>query len=243
MSAKVSRSVLLYHLYLKNNWKEVTTQLLTDVPHTDIYIHVAYNGRRDFAMLPFTLLWLKRRFKIKMIFISKNNPQYGECIGFEKFRKYINWEQYDIGTYIHSKGVTKPDSKPVADWRELMRYFVIERMDLCVKAFEERYALYGVNLFDGKGRTDHAFAYAPYLYRGNFVSFNLRNIRAQFLETRLDFAYYGVEGFWGKLCGIDAAFNVFESGVAHYEQEFPEEFYKQPSITVQKLRETGSNSH
>ena len=46
-------------------------------------------------------------------------------------KKYIKPE--DKILYIHTKGITKPDSKPVKDWRDLMEYFCIKKSIDCIK--------------------------------------------------------------------------------------------------------------
>lgn len=221
------KSILLYHLYLVNNWKAVTTQLLAEVPHDTIIVNLSFDLRYSYEVL--RAYWFLKKYKqVKKIFVTQNNAKYGEILGFEKFRQKVNYEGYDILTYMHGKGVTKPQDPHVADWREFMRYFIVDRFDLTQEAFEQGYGLYGVNLFQNPdNEPKYAFKHTDYIFRGNFVSLNLHLLKEAFLNTRVAPDYYSVEGFWGKLCPYEKAYSPHNSGVHHYKTLYPPEKYKE----------------
>ncbi|MCP4521841.1 MAG: hypothetical protein GY827_09170 [Cytophagales bacterium] len=220
------KSIVFYNLYLKNTWRSVTKEILTNRPQDDLIINVSFDLRYIYK-LPFVLFFLWK-FAPKKIFFSRNNAKYGETIGFNKFLKYCSLDSYNILTYIHSKGVTKPNREKENNWREFMKYFVMDRFDLTIKAFEEGFHLYGVNLRKYQGtdeERDHTSLYTDYWYRGTFVSVNLNELRQKILMTTVPNNFYGIEAFWGNLTPIDKAFSPFNSNISHYQAPFPKEKY------------------
>ena len=221
------RSVLLYHLYPKGDWKNITKKLLSCVHHDDIFIHVNLDISDKLFSKNKILSRLKCIPKVKKIFISGNDRKLGEVPGFQKLRNEIDFNQYDIATYIHSKGVTKSDNPNIKDWVELMRYYILERHDICIKAFGKGYALYGVRLSKFKGgKRINCYRFSDFWYAGNFVSVNLNMLRDEFLNTPVPQDYYGVEAFWGLLCDLDLAFNAHETPYSLHDHPYPPELYR-----------------
>lgn len=50
--------------------------------------------------------------------------------------------------YIMNKGVSKPDIKPISDWRESMIYWNIEKWRECVQKLDEGFDAVGINVVD-----------------------------------------------------------------------------------------------
>jgi hypothetical protein len=222
------KSILLYNLFPKTIWKEVTSKILNNVPHDTIVVHVSMPFYA-WLYLPFIRLYLRRFEKVETVLFSSNKRNHGESIGFEKFRKKVNFEKFDIISYAHSKGTSRKrkNTKPIEDWTELMRYFVIERLDLCKKAFENGYYLYGVDLTENFSRDKkYRNVDTNFIYEGNFVSLNNKFLSDKFLSAPCVSNYYGVERFWGNLCAADKAYCVFRSNSDHYQFPFPGELYK-----------------
>jgi hypothetical protein len=226
--------LLLYNVYAKGSWKNLTRYLLHGLSHNDVVVNVSLDSGGALRKRI-----VERFFSdikgVDQVFYTQNNPAIGEAAGFDNLRKRVDLSDYEIVTYIHSKGVTKPHNQYISDWVELMRYFVLERHDLCVDAFRQGYALYGVNI--GVYRPG-AERYGPYQFSdfhfsGNFVSVNLNLLREKFLSTPCDQDYFGVEGFWGKLCTPEQAYsphNSFPRVNSHYEEPYPDHLYKKPEI-------------
>lgn len=222
------KNILLYHLYIVNNWKEISGELLLEVPHDDIYVNLSFDWRYLHTVF-IAYFFFKKIKKVRRVFVTPNDARYGELLGFNKFRSRIDFTSYQILTYMHGKGVTRPGNTRIDDWRRLMRYFIIDRFPLCVKVFEEGYCLYGVNLsrFNGAD-TDrkHSYKYSDFWFRGNFVSVNLDLVRQKFVSQPIVIEdYYSIEGFWGTLCSFDLAFCAHESNVSHYKENYPAYFY------------------
>jgi hypothetical protein len=229
------KSILLYNLYPKNHWLKLTQYLLRDVPHQDIVVNVSLDWQDRLWNKQFINRAVRAIPKVREVFYTKNSRELAEVTGFENMRRQIDFRPYEIATYLHSKGVTKPTNECIKDWVELMRYFQIARFDLCLEAFRCGYALYGVNLseqFEGNERL-YAYRVSDFHYSGNFVSVNLKMLRDKFLNTTCDLDYYGVEGFWGKLCDFKLAYNAHLSSATignHYLERYPASFYKHDTL-------------
>lgn len=211
------KKILLFHIYPVNHWKEVTQQLLSGLPHDEVIVHVSLELDSCQKEISDFLVTIE---KVREILYSSNSP-HPEVDAMEKFLTRVNIEDYSILTYMHSKGVSKAISQNIRDWTELMRYFIIEKMPLCERIFKKGYLLYGVN------RTDDSNFDAHFFYAGNFVSINLTPAMiSKIKSTPMEKEYYGLEGFWGKLCTSKYAYNAFYSRIDHYTNPFPERFYK-----------------
>jgi len=225
------RSAIIYNLYPKNHWKELTASLLGNVNHDSIFVCVALDR--------FDLIFRKKRIltflqsipKVSGIFFVENSRNLGEVVGFNELRYRIEELNFGIVTYLHSKGVTKPHNKNIRDWVDLMKYFLIDRHADCISAFQKGYALYGVNLgiYDRQQERYGPYKFSDFHYSGNFVSVNLEELRDQFFKTPCDQDYFGVEGFWGKLTNVEKAFCAHLSSktiTSHYLEPYPIIHYK-----------------
>jgi hypothetical protein len=224
------KSLLLYNLYLKGNWDEVTKRILTSVQHDDIAVHLSFDWYNPFQLIE-ARRYLEFFPKIVKVITSTNTAGLGEVKGFDKLRSQLNFDEYSVLTYCHSKGVTKSSNSNIRDWVELMRYFVIDRMDLCKAAFSNGYLLYGVNIgvYDPAQDRYGPYRFSDFHYSGNFVSVNLSELKTKFLTTPCDKDYFGVEGFWGKLCDVNKAFCAHLSSLKiknHYNEAYPANFYR-----------------
>ncbi len=224
------KSVLLYNLYPLNYWKQITDILLSNVVHNDIFVHINIPKRNPIQAFV-AHRYLRKNKKVRGIYYSLNFKFRGESVGFEVLRKKIDFRNYDFASYIHSKGSSRKrkDTQPIKDWTELLRYFVVERLDLAVHAFEKGYCLYGVNISEKVLKDKEGFEIFPeskFLYQGNFVTINLKKIRNKFLASACRVHYYGLEMFWGSLCSFDQAYSAHQSTMDHYQEEYPPNKYK-----------------
>lgn len=225
-----NKSVLLYNLYPLYNWKGLTDILLAKIPHKDIFVHINIPKRNPVKAIV-AYRYLKKNEKVLKIFFSINLKSKGESTGFEVFRKKINFNNYEIVSYIHSKGSSRKrkNTQQIKDWTELLRYFIVERLDLAQRAFENDYFLFGVNLLKEHMIDRGANTMLPeskFHYSGNFVTLNLKELRKEFLNVKCSLNYYGVEAFWGSLCDIKKAYSVHQSNVDHYQEVYPQSIYK-----------------
>ena len=239
----MTSSVLLYNLFPVHHWRSLTATLLQYCQHDDVFIHVSLPVLKA---VPWEIhrikKYLLRYTDEQRIFFSLNSRKKGESQGFEEFRKRIDFANYSIATYIHSKGVSKRKwrSQNVYDWTMLMKYFVVDRMDLCRHAFSEGYKLYGCLLLNKEQmalNNEQAFCQSSFHYSGNFVSVNLDTLRQEFLAESLVPDFFGVESFWGRLCDVRDAYNAHTTGIKnHYDEPYPEINYKNTTVPLVKRR-------
>ena len=204
-------SILFYHVFAINNWEGVTEHLLQHVPQDHIAVNI--NVTKRYLLNGLKAYWYFRKIKkVKYIYFTYNKRSYPEAHSFEKMRTRVPLSRYDILTYMHSKGVTRPENKPVEAWREFMRYFIMDRFDDAIDAFKKGYILYGSKLRRYNesefGPRAHTYQYCDFWYGGNFVTVNLEKVRDKFVQTPLMKNYFGVEAFWEKLCDIEKAYNA-----------------------------------
>lgn len=221
------KAILLYNLFPRTIWKDVTDSILKDVPHDSIVIHVTM-PIIAWIKYPFIKKYLKKINKVDKIIFSTNNKKLGESKGFERMRTMVDFSPFDIITYAHSKGTSRrrKNTPQIAAWTELMRYFVIERLDICKEKFKEGYMLYGVNLSQNVSKAPkYSGLDTSFIFEGNFVNLNNKLLGEKFLSSNCYKSYYGVERFWGNICSADFAFNVHSSNTDHYNAVYPKEFY------------------
>jgi len=224
------RSLLLYNLYPKKNWQEITDIVLKNVPlHDDIIVNITLDRwDRIIKKHKYIQAYLKKIPKIQKVIFTLNNPMLGEVPAFDNLRKQIKYDNYNIVTYCHSKGVTKPKNKNILDWVKLMTYFLIERHDLCIATFKQGYKLYGTQLhhYQYDRIREKTYKYCDYWYAGTFFSVNLDELKREFISTNCPPSYYGVEAFPGLLCDSKFAYCAHKSPYSLYDNPYPEHIYK-----------------
>lgn len=224
------KAVLFLHVYLVNNWRAVSERLLRAAPHQTVIVHLCYD-----RSWPFTLFLARRFFKrfpnVREIVESVNNTASPEVAGFRKMLAKVSLSDYEVLTYMHAKGVTKPRNQNVRDWVELMRHFHTDRFDLIRDVFRQGYALYGVNLATyAKGAERYGpYQFSDFHYSGNFVSVNLEKLRNKLYSIPVDEGYFGLEGYWGKLTDVSGAYCAHISSLHiknHYSERYPPALYR-----------------
>lgn len=119
--------------------------------------------------------------------------------------------------YLHSKGVTKPGVRQIADWTELMLYYLIDEWRLCLEGLKE-YDTVGVNLHNKP---------IPG-YHGNFIHYSgnmwwttgkhLKKIGKLRMKNYLDGEMY--------ICQKGSHLCLWDSKVNHYFDFYPPEKYR-----------------
>jgi hypothetical protein len=91
--------------------------------------------------------WLKERLKnysnVQYIDLgcAKEEFEIPAIVELKKFCDSIDDETYTL--FFHHKGVTNLHKQPIADWRNIMSYFTIERWRDCVEKLDEGHELVG----------------------------------------------------------------------------------------------------
>ena len=118
--------------------------------------------------------------------------------------------------YLHSKGVTKT-TRSVADWRDLMNYFMIECWEECINYLDSFDAV-GCNYSE-----DTWLGHHPH-FSGNFWWAN-----ASYINT-LDHSMLTSDLRWAREFWIGSGngklYGIHNSEINHYNEEYPKERYK-----------------
>lgn len=216
------RSILLYHIYPINHWKEITDFLFQKLPFHKIVVHVSLPQGEDHRKGELETYF--NNYGVHQFLYSANSGK-GEVDAMKSFVAQRLYEGFDLLTYMHCKGVTKPDNKNIENWTRLMRYFIIEKMEQCKKVFRKGYVAFGINK-TVPNQEDEGFRGSNFFYEGNFVSLNLKAVDLeQAVARHLEDSYYGLEGFWGKLCPYKKGYAIFNSGINHYLLSVAEKDY------------------
>jgi len=163
-------------------------------------------------------VWLEKLFEnydnIEFFYPDVNPSEY-EINTINKLREDCIKESEDrLILYVHSKGITKPFSKPSADWRRYLVHFNIERWKDNVALLEHGFDTVGVNLLEN-----------PLHYSGNFWWSKSSYIKNLPEVPRFVNRHYAET--W--ICsGGPRACEVFNSKIKHYEyiEEYGEENYR-----------------
>jgi hypothetical protein len=81
----------------------------------------------------FSQFGLNRKYEIMF---NRPNIEMGELPTIERLHQFCQKESCKVW-YIHTKGVSRPYSASINDWRRYMEYFVIEKNDGCIEALNE----------------------------------------------------------------------------------------------------------
>lgn len=224
---KTYRSILIYNLYPLFNWREITAKILATTPHDEIVVHISVPKRNPWQAVA-AYRYLTSMHKVKKIYFSLNLKAKGESAGFNKIRAKYDFSKFNLATYTHSKGSSRKrkNTQPIRDWTEYLRYFMVERLDLTIEAFNDGLSLSGVNLVKGQMIKSDSEMKSTFHFSGNFVSINLNKLREGFLTKKCSNSYYSVEAFWGTLCPVDSAYCLHQSTVDHYRQSYPPSAYR-----------------
>ena len=130
------------HVCCINNWREVFNQLIADIKESGLYdkinrIRCNILAKDDFDYELFA------DGKIEIVGISNNLNLY-EISTINLIHEHSYVEDFNV-LYLHTKGVTKPESTTVKDWVKYLCYFNIYKHDDCLKELEI-YDVVGINL-------------------------------------------------------------------------------------------------
>jgi hypothetical protein len=201
-------------MYQINNWLEIFEDHIKLINDSDLinnieFMHIGINGNQVY-----------NSSDNKIVSVINKDPDLEEGPTLKSLYNFsIKNPGYKI-LYIHSKGVTN-NSKPVEDWRNYMNYFMIEKWEECIKYLED-YDSVGGNLLKKHSYGDYAH------YSGNFWWANSEYI------NKLDYSYLDdsfrfMREFWiGS--GSGKMYEIHNSKLNHYIQEYPRERYQSVSL-------------
>lgn len=140
---------IFYHIYCCNSSYDIVNDQVKKILFSGLYnkidsIYCFLAGEETYIdeIIEF-ISKSGKKFKISKIGV---NDQSFERFTIHKIKNYILPE--DKFLYIHTKGVTRNNSKSVEDWRTYMEYFLMCKHDKCLELLDV-YDTVGVNLIQG----------------------------------------------------------------------------------------------
>ena len=133
---------IFYHLALMKNWREVDAEIMGKLKSSGLLERAdmfVRNECKDIELYEFPTLNMLDEFSVR--------------------------HDYSI-LYIHTKGVSRTE-KSIADWRECLLYWNVERWKECVEKLNRGYDAVGINIVDKPARH----------FQGNFWWANTEHIR------------------------------------------------------------------
>lgn len=206
---------VVMHIFTLNHWKENVLNKLERIRRSNL---------ADVAKMHFSVNYLQKEHisesielinghfnKYEIIFDGSNRFEHN---GIYKVWELSQCEDCNI-LYLHTKGVTKPNSRPVAAWDEVMTYFCIDKWRDCVDKLKEyntagpRYADRGSKHFSGNfwwARSDYIktlqkpfyfptrFDYEMWIGTGDIKAYNMHDC----CHVDQYAHYYGPENYVDK---------------------------------------------
>lgn len=156
---------IFWHIATIGSWYDIVTDQLNKIISSSLINHVnnIYIGVISsdiFEYQKLTHLLSTSKFYNKFNILFKKNSGF-ENQTLNALKHFCNHNPKSNILYIHSKGVTR-NTKPVADWRNYMEYFLIEKYHNCFKILNTHDHC-GVNWTDGIKNT-----WIKPHYSGNF---------------------------------------------------------------------------
>ena len=124
-----NKIAIFYHNAIMGNHEEVDKQIMHRLKESglleraDVFVK---NDCKDIGLFEFPTLEMLDQFSVY-------HPEY-----------YI--------LYIMNKGVSRPDIKPIQDWRESMLYWNVDKWRECVRKLDEGSDAVGINVVDAPKR-------------------------------------------------------------------------------------------
>ena len=215
------------HICTIGNWKDVVLEQQKKIYQSGLYekaekIFCGVVGPIDFQLSP------EKSEKFEIVYSSENVEEYEFptlAFMYDFCKKNLDAQIF----YIHTKGVSNLGSRPRRDWRRVLEYFIIERFEDCLNELQ-KVDIVGINWREGPQRriTPH--------FSGNFWWARASHIA--FLPNFLDETVRFNAEFWiGRSYALAA--ELFNTGVRHHAELYPEERYKDQDLHVKyyKIRD------
>ena len=129
------KSVCFIHICCTPKGLEVIEKQINLIKKTGLYgeltkIYIGALG--DYRKLQTSSIY-RNNNKLEIVYFSKNILEM-EFPTLSKIKDFCdcNKENYKV-LYIHTKGVRRPNSQYIEDWRNYMEYFLIEKYKTCLK--------------------------------------------------------------------------------------------------------------
>ena len=155
-----------------------------------------------------------------------DNPALYEIPTINKIHQFSKENTNCNIVYLHTKGISYDDNNQKEnDWIDMMLYFLVERFELCLEKLQEGIQAVGCNYYDEKMKIRN-----PKCFAGNFWWAKSQYIsKLHSLIEKTENVYPTDAEFW--LCkNNQSVYELHNSKINHYNNEYPEHKYKQIKI-------------
>lgn len=202
------------HVCCINNYKEIFNNIITKIKESGLYdvvgeIRCGILGEYDETIFQDPKIVIRD---------SSLDLKLYECFTVNLIHEDSKQEDFNV-LYMHTKGVTHQDSKPVKDWVNYLCYFNIYQYKMCIDFLKENDTV-GVNLQDRPGELCH--------YAGNFWWSKSNYI--QKLDCCINKSYNSSE-YWLTENKQGIYVGLWHSKCPHYNEEYPESLYVDKPFT------------
>jgi hypothetical protein len=197
----MNKIFIYYHVFLIGNWLEIMKEQINTLIKSGLYENCcikigALHEPRDEEQPAILKSYLKKYDNIHIQFLKENtgfaesetlSVMKDDCDAFNKNRNIL---------YIHTKGVTQYQTEkqtPVANWRRMMEYFLIENWKECILKLNNGYDCCGINHQTHAGNI-YGEVQKIHIFNGNFFWANSDYIKK--LDKKILFEHrYSSENF------------------------------------------------
>lgn len=214
----MNKIFIYYHVFLAGNWLEIMKEQIDCLVKSELYQNSciklgALHEARDLTQIPILKSYIKNYENIQIQFIKENTGWAesetlailkDDCDKFEKNRNVL---------YLHVKGVTQHNTEkqvPVANWRRMMEYFLVENWRKCILKLKEGYDCCGINHQIHAGNI-YGKVQGIHIFNGNFFWANSDYIKK--LDRKILFEHrYSSENF---ICSLkdNKAYSFYNSPI------------------------------
>ena len=177
---------IFYHIFFETNWDEIVSEQLMRLHNSgllaksqlQIGIVYGHNINKDVNLEKLDSI-LKNYYNYKIIF-TKPTGCCGESDTLYALSEFCLESDDNIKIlYIHTKGITQHKTireTPVAEWRRMMEYFLIDNWANCVSKLDDGYDCCGIN-YQNHSANIKSNIICIKIYNGNFFWVNSNYIK------------------------------------------------------------------
>ena len=149
------KNYIFYHIFIETNWSDIVLEQIERLHNSGLLknstlkIGVVYgsgiNKERSVKKLNSIL---ENFYNYEIMFVEPNGCC-GESITLKELSDFSKKSNNDFNLlYLHAKGITQYQTErenPVKEWRKMMEYFLIDKLEDCINKLNENYDCCGIN--------------------------------------------------------------------------------------------------
>lgn len=182
----MNKYFIFYHIFFETNWDEIVSEQLLRLhnsgllKNSELKIGVVFGmGINKESNLEKLNQLLQEYYNYEILYVEPT----GCCGESSTLNRLSNFcfenEENNKILYIHTKGITQHNTireLPVAEWRRMMEYFLIDNWNDCVSKLDEGYDCCGINYQNHAANIKNKTTLIK-IYNGNFFWVNSNYVK------------------------------------------------------------------